>query len=200
MLSSCANNSYMSGAFPNAFQSFTHLIFMASLWGRHHYVTHFTDEGTRNQRNPPNWAANKWKNQESHPGVWLHLLVTLLSFVSGEKIKVRKWKLINDFRQLDAHILANCPRWVGFSGKGRAGIKEACWWWQTHCVVCAWVLMSSMDMRHVSSLVISSCQCVSRVMDRSVEPYPNCFLRSSTSTSSPSCVPVSEPGSPASTN
>ena len=104
------------------------------------------------------------------------------------KKKVRKWKLINYFRQLDAHILANCPRWVGFSGKGQAGIKEACWWWQTHGVVCAWVLMSTMDMLHMSSLVISSCQCVSRVRNRSAEPYPNCFLRPSTSTSSPSCV------------
>ena len=92
MLSSCANNSCMSGAFPNAFQSFTHSIFMASLWGRHHYFTHFTGEGTRNQRSPPNWAANKWQNQESHPGVWLHLLVTLLSIFSGEKKKSQKVK------------------------------------------------------------------------------------------------------------
>ena len=155
MLSSCANNSYMSGVFPNAFQSFTHLILMASLWGRCHYFARFTGEETGNQRSPPNRAASKWQNQNSHPGVWLHLLVTLLSFFSREKKSESESSLTTSDSEMPRFWQA-VPGGLVFQGKDQLVLTGLLALADPLGGLC--LSFDVQLMLHVSSLVISSSQ------------------------------------------
>ena len=192
MLSSCANDSYMSGVFPNAFQSFTHLILMPSLWGRCHYFAHFTGEEMEPEKSPKPSSQQMTESRIPPRCLTPSFSYSVELLLWGKK--VRKWKLINYFRQWDAQILASCPEWAGFSGKGPAGFNGPA---GTGRAI-GWVLMSSScsSWAHWSFPALS----VSRVRDRPPQPYPSCSPRPLTSTSSPSCLPVSEPGSVSSTN
>ena len=121
MLSSFANDSYMSGVFPNAFQSFTHLILMPSLWGRCHYFAHFTGEEMEPEKSPKLSSQQMTESRIPPRCLTPSFSYSVELLLWGKK--VRKWKLINYFRQWDAQILASCPGWAGFSGKGPAGFN-----------------------------------------------------------------------------